>query len=95
MIGALTLLWNARATITTALIASVIGFHTGRIAGHHQGYNAATQIIQQAQIAEEKHHAQNLQNIRQLNDDALVRRYCRWVYDIPYGRCLRTLKPVE
>lgn len=95
MISALATLWSARATLTAALIAGVIGFHAGRIAGHSQGYRAATQSLQHVQIVEEKHHAQNLQNLRRLDDNALVRRYCRWVYDLPYGRCVRTLKPVE
>lgn len=33
--------------------------------------------------------------IMRLDDDALVRRYCRWVYDLPYNECIKTVKPVE
>lgn len=34
------------------------------------------------------------QDVIRLDDAALVRRYCHWVYDTPYDECVRTVKPI-
>jgi hypothetical protein len=33
--------------------------------------------------------------IMRLDDAALVRRYCRWVYDVPYNECVETVTPIQ
>lgn len=41
-----------------------------------------------------KQYEQKKVEIRNLDDLKLIARYCRWVHDIPYSECLRTVKPV-
>jgi cell division protein FtsB len=33
--------------------------------------------------------------LRTLDDDDLIRRYCRWVYDMPYDECIRSYRFVK
>ena len=42
-----------------------------------------------------KQNEKTKQEIIQLDNDALVREYCRWVYDLPYNQCIKQVVPVE
>lgn len=76
-------------------ILSVIGFVVAVYnAGVRKGKDScelsvATTIIEKVEKREKKK-----QEIIRLDDDALVRRYCRFVYGIPYADCVRTVKPL-
>ncbi|MGB0817424.1 MAG: hypothetical protein ACPGQQ_00865 [Candidatus Puniceispirillaceae bacterium] len=78
--------------LSIALCVAVIGliwyvFNEGKKAGC--AAQTATVIEKTADDAKKKIE------IRRLDDDALVRRYCRWVYDLPYDQCVRTVKPIK
>ena len=45
-------------------------------------------------IIEKVEKREKKREIIRLDDDALVRRYCRFVYGIPYADCVRTVKPL-
>lgn len=51
--------------------------------------NVVTKVIEQV-----KKHEEKKKELLHLDDDALIRRYCHWVYGIPYADCVRTVKPI-
>lgn len=67
--------------------------------GHFRGWNAGVNSVEVKEIVryveKKKEVERKKQEIRRLDDDALVRRYCHWVYDLSYDECVRTVKPVE
>lgn len=92
MIKAIALLktwWPALLVIAMAL---AIHFY----AGHQVAQAVRTDRLESQNneltktIKKKEDNAKNLQKIRRLDDDALTRRYCRWVYDVPYDECVRT-----
>lgn len=42
-----------------------------------------------------KHDEKTKQEVIQLDNDALVREYCHWVYDLPYNECIKQIVPIE
>lgn len=51
---------------------------------------ASIRIVQIRESREEKKR-----EIRKLNDDDLVRRYCQFVYGGTYDECVRTVRPID
>ena len=76
-------------------ILAVIGFVVAVYnAGLRQGKDGCELKVSTAVIAKVEKHEKKKQEIIRLDDDALVRRYCHWVYGIPYADCVRTVKPL-
>lgn len=48
-----------------------------------------------AVVESHNEHEQIKESVIQLDNAALVRQYCRWVYDLPYNECVRQVVPVE
>ena len=76
-------------------ILAVIGFVVAVYnAGLRQGKDGCKLKVATTVIAKVEKHEKKKQEIIRLDDDALVRRYCRFVYGIPYADCVRTVKPL-
>lgn len=76
-------------------ILSVIGFVVAVYnAGVRKGKDSCELSVATTIIKKVEKHEKKKQEIIRLDDDALVRRYCRFVYGIPYADCVRTVKPL-
>lgn len=53
-----------------------------------------TQILVRVE-KDTKEYAKIKKKVKSLDDTALVERYCKWVYDVPYDECVRTTIPVD
>lgn len=74
---------------------AVIGFVVAVYnAGFRNGKDSCELNVAKTVIAKVEKHEKKKQEIIRLDDDALVRRYCRFVYGIPYADCVRTVKPL-
>lgn len=61
---------------------------------YKRGYADAQLKVEVVKEEAKKRYEQKKVEIRNLDDLKLIYRYCRWVYDLPYTECLRTIKPV-
>lgn len=74
---------------------AVIGFVVAVYnAGVRQGKDSCELSVSTTIIEKVEKREKKKQEIIRLDDDALVRRYCRFVYGIPYADCVRTVKPI-
>jgi len=62
---------------------------------YRRGKADAVASVNAEVVKEGKKHEKKKLEIRNLSNDDLVRRYCKWVYDVPYAECLRTVRIVE
>jgi hypothetical protein len=96
MINIIALLWNYRQWAAFGFLLLCIPCAYG--IGYYDGAQTAKTEIRIQTIEKivevQKKNAKRKQEIIRLDDDALVRRYCKWVYDMPYAECIRTVKPV-
>ena len=67
--------------------------------GYYKGYNAGKARVEYITIEnfiERKNKdVKKKKEVNQLGDANLIKRYCKWVPDLPYDECVRTVKPVE
>lgn len=63
-------------------------------ARYSQGHAVCSSTVLKDAINAGKEYEKKEQEVMRLDDDGLVRRYCRWVYDIPYDQCVQTVKPI-
>lgn len=61
---------------------------------YEQGKSDKIIEVMKEQKAGELQYEKKKIEVRYLDDDALVRRYCRWVYDISYAECVRATHPI-
>jgi len=77
------------------LVSYPITYYTGYGYGYADGearieYVTVTKYIERVGKRNEKK-----KQIRSLDNDALLRKYCKWVSDMPYDECVRTYRFVE
>jgi hypothetical protein len=91
--------WGNRLSILLGAALIIISFNIGRTTGLYSGRNEGIRECQAKQneqtLTKVIKNESKKQEIRGLDDDVLVRRYCKWVYDIPYDECVRTVVPVR
>jgi len=46
-------------------------------------------------VKNDKARKDKKQEVNNLDDPALVRAFCKWVFDVPYDECVRTYLPVD
>lgn len=51
------------------------------------------QYVEREEKTREKHH-DNKKQIKRIADIDLVRRYCKFVWSLPYDECVRTVRPI-
>lgn len=64
-------------------------------AEYKRGKTEAVAENNAAVIEQGKKGNQIAYELRTLDNDKLIRRYCRWVYDIPYGECVSSYNFVK
>jgi hypothetical protein len=93
------LAWDNRLGVLVCLTLITLSFNIGRITGHLSGKSDGIKECQGKQneqtLTKVIKHENKKQEIRSLDDGPLVRRYCKWVYDIPYDECIRTVVPIR
>lgn len=93
--GILMFLWSSRYSFLIGLACLHVGFFFGEINGKSKGITEQKSTQNQAIVKEVIRHEVKEREIRSLSNSDLVRRYCRWVYDLPYDQCIKTIVPVE
>lgn len=61
---------------------------------YDKGYETAKGDMTHAYEKAVRELRQTRKELGNLSDDDLIRRYCKWVYDISYDDCVRTVKYV-
>jgi len=93
----LSFIWNNKRFFTVFTLVSL--YFVVYYVGYYKGYSAGKariEYITLEKIVERKVYIEKKKKqIRELSNDDLVKRYCKWVHDIPYDECLRTVSPVE
>ena len=64
-------------------------------AKYQAGVNSCVAAQKTAVVEKTKSNGKNTREILHLDDAALIRRYCRWVYGGSYDECVRTVKPLD
>lgn len=59
---------------------------------YDSGYKAAMLEVAKNNEAKIVENEKIEKKLNTLDDAALVRRYCKWVYDLPYEQCVKTYK---
>lgn len=84
--------------LLTSGVLTCLGFFLIRSYGqseYNRGYATAVSKYNEDAIFLAKKVKQNEIKIRQLNNDDLVRSYCRFVYGATYDECVRTYKFID
>lgn len=75
--------------------AYFIVYGYGYYTGYSNGKARVEYITIEKYVEGKKNYEQKKTKIRSLNNDDLRKRFCKWVYDIPYDECIRTYNFVE
>ena len=61
--------------------------------GELQVKKCEARYVEREEKTREKHH-DNKKQIKRIADIDLVRRYCKFVWSLPYDECVRTVRPI-
>ena len=88
---------NKYIAIAVAVVLSIVVLTIWLYGNSREAEGVAAQEAKTATavIDKVKKHEKNKQELIHLNDDELVRRYCKWVYGVSYDECVRTVTPVD
>ena len=64
-------------------------------AKYQAGVNSCVAEQKTAVVEKAKDDEKTEREVRQLDDTALIRRYCKWVYGGTYDECVKTVKPLD
>lgn len=78
--------------IAVVIFTTVVILHGN--ARYAEGEASCKASIAENTVAQVKKREKTKQEVIRLNDADLVRRYCKWVYDLPYDECVRSVKPI-
>lgn len=73
-----------------AMVAIGVFFYVKNLGGNEEQAKISQESVQRFKNYERKKQENN-----SIDDNALIERYCRWVYGATYDQCVSSYKPVD